>query len=583
MSNLDQFAPPHIRALVEQRYYARVNEQARFEALIDDPAFLELGERHPGYFSDHGVVHMRDVAGQLLAVLDTSHGLLIPARSPERFRWMQGYGVLLACLHDIGMCDFSAFGRAMHPEAAAQAVYSPELADVMAAIWAEANGGPASRLLSLAEQGVLTQPADTVLRELLALSFCHSKSKAPITALNDPAALRALAVAAISTDLGRLHAVQQAAKQGLALSRAEADGSPEPDSARFYADVASEAFLWLTATAPALRELTEDAVDTIRALRCADEMRQRGTVLKTSGNYEILIDQATANAVYAFRMGDEQLFLIEMFSRLGAGEANIAGCELEPGGDLRVAFHRGRFSNPGATEYAVECAALVLAGMTRDIVDSFVRPPDERPQPGLKPAAAMCILLEETDDNPDFAPRVCEQATEWMPEMAGRLLIVPSLAQAGAAERRLYLAAAPFDWDARQRDDLLAHMGRAGHRVEPMDPACAFKHVKVGRLNAGQTLIEAGATAQFVYLPLEPGLEVVPLGGYRSFSVQPWMPLGLTGVIRGAERNASVIATRDLRLVIIPKSVYLEHWHHPYTEDTLAGLFDRLRAAQVRP
>ena len=56
-------------------------------------------------YADHGVVHARDVARQLLQVLDIADGRLIPARTPDRLGWMKAYGVLLACLHDIGMID----------------------------------------------------------------------------------------------------------------------------------------------------------------------------------------------------------------------------------------------------------------------------------------------------------------------------------------------------------------------------------------------------------------------------------------------------------------------------------------------
>ena len=42
---------------------------------------------------------------------DVCHGVLIPQRPPQRFGFMQGYGVLAGLLHDIGMVDFSALGR----------------------------------------------------------------------------------------------------------------------------------------------------------------------------------------------------------------------------------------------------------------------------------------------------------------------------------------------------------------------------------------------------------------------------------------------------------------------------------------
>lgn len=139
-SELDRWLSPQIRTTLEQRYYAVVNRRARFEELLRDPTFLaalRTGEPHVGLFSDHGVVHARDVASQLLRVLERVQGQLIPRRPAWRQAWMQGYGTLLAYVHDIGMIDFSAFGRAMHPEFAAQSLFSAEMNDLVEIIWGE--------------------------------------------------------------------------------------------------------------------------------------------------------------------------------------------------------------------------------------------------------------------------------------------------------------------------------------------------------------------------------------------------------------------------------------------------------------
>jgi hypothetical protein len=76
----------------------------------------------------------------------------------------------------------------------------------------------------------------------------------------------------------------------------------------------------------------------------------------------------------------------------------------------------------------------------------------------------------------------------------------------------------------------------------------------------------------FVYVPLGDGLQILPLGGYTPFVVRAWMPIGSTGVARGAVRNATVVADRELPLLIIPKETYLQHWHRPYTDAELREL-----------
>jgi hypothetical protein len=104
----------------------------------------------------------------------------------------------------------------------------------------------------------------------------------------------------------------------------------------------------------------------------------------------------------------------------------------------------------------------------------------------------------------------------------------------------------------------------------------AFEQVRLTRLRASETLVEAGAVARYVYIPLGEGLMVVPLGGYPPFAAPAWLPVGSTGVIRGAQRNASIYATCELTLLIIPHSVYLNAWHRPYRP---AELIARLQGA----
>src|ERR671933_431873 len=288
-----EYLPESLCTWVEQRYYAQVNAQARFEVLIDDPRFWEAPRAHVGLFSDHGVVHVRDVARQILLLLDNIHGMLIPTRPPERFDpFMKGYGVTLAYLHDIGMVDFSAFGRSMHPEYAAQAVFTAPFDPWIETLVASNAGGMAARLQSLARSGALAQPPEIVLREMLALSMAHSKSKVPVSVLNDRASLRAIVQKSVGTDLPTLYFRQQQAK-GIA------GNTPEPTTAqrellsRYYADFDRDSFSWLVAGDAEIDSLVEDVTDTLRALRAADALRQRGTVEKSSGGDEEFFSQQT--------------------------------------------------------------------------------------------------------------------------------------------------------------------------------------------------------------------------------------------------------------------------------------------------
>lgn len=558
--HLDRWVSTKIRNEIEQRFYAKVNEQANFNRLARDPLFLAAPNEHVGLFSDHGIVHARDIASQILTVLANCHGVLIPRRSSQRFTFMQGCGVLLAYFHDIGMSDFSPFGRSMHPEFAAQAVFDPALDDLITAIWLENSGGLAWRLRSLADEGLIPQEPQMILREILSLSICHSKSKIPVALLNDPGQLREKMIAIITPDLHWLYAQQQlnSRAQGSETSGQHAARQPNPKLDRFSHLFPDHAFLWLIADNPVLKSLVEDVIDTLRALRAADALRQRGTVLVTSGGYPVFVDQATGSNVYALRLEEDQLYLLEAPNIIGAGEANIASSELEPSGDLRISFHRGSFSAPGATEYAAHTAAFVLNDIQRDILRSFIRTAHD---PALRPASELLILLEETDDNPAFVQQVNSELRLLDPTVADRVRLTPSLTNAHPLERDRYLAAEPLNWGLQTRRELLARMGQSGCPVERIDIQQAYKDVRLAQLDVGEVLLEAGAPSSFVYLPLGPGLKIIPLGGYRSLSVQPWIMQGIVGVIRGAERSASIVVERRLQVLIIPKRTYLTYWH----------------------
>jgi len=564
---------------VEQRYYAQINAQARFEVLIGDPRFWQAPRAHVGMYSDHGVVHVRDVARQIVQLLDDIHGILIPTRSPERLDpFMKGYGVALAYLHDIGMVDFSPLGRFMHPEYAAQAVFTAPFDPWIELLVAQNVGGMAARLQSLARSGALAQPPEIVLREMLALSMAHSKSKIPISVLNDRATLRAIAQNSVGTDLPMLHFRQQHA-QGIASSAPKPIAAQRELLSRYYADFDRDAFSWLVAGGAEIDSLVEDVIDTLRALRAADALRQRGTVQKSCGGYEVFISQQTGGAVYALRLGSDQMYLLEIDDRMSAGEANIASSELDRAGNLRISFHRGAFASEPALMRAVAGAALVVQDIQSDVIESFQRTNEQAEtmtMPALKTSATIETWLESTDDNHGFVDLVCAALRDRNPTYSGQVLIVPSLQNVPELERNRYLAVDDIQWCQNERRTLLTRMAESGCKVDSIDLDEAFRHVRLIRLSSGETLIEADEPAGMVYVPLGEGLRIIPLGGYDSFSVQAWMPLGCTGVVRGALRNARVIAEQAISALMIPKDVYLRHWHTTYTAAEL-----RLRLGQV--
>jgi hypothetical protein len=60
-----------------------------------------------------------------------------------------------------------------------------------------------------------------------------------------------------------------------------------------------------------------------------------------------------------------------------------------------------------------------------------------------------------------------------------------------------------------------------------------------------------------------------------------WFPVGSTGVIRGAARNARVIAGERITVLIIPKEVYLRYWYWPYTFQEVRDIIEGERTSAL--
>lgn len=612
LMQVERYLPEKVRSYIEQEYYAKVNSQAELDYVGRDKEFLKNPLRHVALYSDHGVVHVRDVARNILDVLDAIHGVLIPERGPLRLDFMKGYGVMVAYNHDIGMRDFSAFGRAMHPEFATQEVFATAYDEIVDVIWNENCGNVAWRLVNLADHGDLGEDPRLVLREMLAMAVGHSKSKVPIDVLNDPRTLRGVMLESTAVDLHHLYHEQQVRKAENKLAQAREEGADRAplekleaalartragqqeflergtprtneDIERHYEDFEAQAFAWIVSDQPDVRTLVADVSDTIRALRAADALRQRGTVYKTSGGYQVVVDQNTAKAIYALQKGSGELFLLEAANPNNAGEANVASSELTTHGDLRMSCARGAFSSREAVRRGAYYVAFVIDDIQRDIIETFRRPPGAGDTP--KASSNIQILIENTDDNLEFAEIIQEELLKIDPGLERRTRVVPSLKNIADDERDRYLAAEEPEWSPERTGKILSRVAQSGHKVANIVPELAFVDVRIAGVREGEALITAGSPPAFVYVPMDEGLMSTPLGGYQSQAVRPWIPLGNTRVIRGDTQEATITAERELKLLVIPKEVYLKYWHdtyeasefaehiaRAYTEDELKGL-----------
>ncbi len=173
------------------------------------------------------------------------------------------------------------------------------------------------------------------------MTVTHSKSAVPAAVLDDRVALRRLMQRIVFSELDEHRA------NGRLPSADDTRPLPSSGVAGVYDDP-SQSYAWLGASSGPEAELADDVLDTMRALRAADVLRQRGTVLRTSGGFELCMDAETARAVCTMRSAaGDAAFVIAYDDERGAGEANIRVAFVTPRGDLRIAFHRGAFGSDG--------------------------------------------------------------------------------------------------------------------------------------------------------------------------------------------------------------------------------------------
>ena len=198
---LDEALPQELRALIEARFWAPIDERAALEALREDPLFLAAPADHPALFADHGTVHVRDIANGVVVLGQLADGLLLPPRSSDRQKFLVAYAVLVTYLHDIGMHDMSAEGRRVHPVYAAHVAFGEQMDDIVEAL-VGARGPVITRLEEVDGSCPLGVPIDIALRELIALTMAHSKSTVPAPLLDDRPALRDLVQRGLFTASG---------------------------------------------------------------------------------------------------------------------------------------------------------------------------------------------------------------------------------------------------------------------------------------------------------------------------------------------------------------------------------------------
>jgi hypothetical protein len=141
---LDRLLDPAVRAELEQRYWQPIEAQATWEVLVRDPRFVADPGRHLGLFSDHGVVHARDVAVRAVESLAAINGLLIGRRDADRLDFMAELVCAAVFLHDIGMVDATPGGRRLHAQFAGQEPFQERFDDLVAGLLGPCASAPST-------------------------------------------------------------------------------------------------------------------------------------------------------------------------------------------------------------------------------------------------------------------------------------------------------------------------------------------------------------------------------------------------------------------------------------------------------
>ncbi len=391
------------------------------------------------------------------------------------------------------------------------------------------------------------------MREVLALSLCHSKTAVPAAMLDDPAALRRVMLRGAFTALDQQMLEPQEALRTAACDRSStplprpATATPRPrrspGSSMPVQPPGASSPTWSTASACCGRPML-----------CASAARRSGR----APGYEICVDRHSGRAVMAVRSIDDRFgTLMWVDSRHSVAESNLRVVDLTPDGSLRIAYHCGDFGADGAAQRIAVATAETIADVEADALGSF------RPTPGARRSARHDRSRAATR-HPGFAKLVVEALERNHPHLAGRTVLVEEPHPTPAVEvADWYRRGRPVAATEPELDGWFEQFARHGLNVEAIDRRAAVRDARVVRLGPGDVVFSPGTAASIVMIPLGPGTRVEPIGGYRSEPLRPWLPVGVTGVVRGAERNASVIAEADVDVLAIPAERYLTDWFQP--------------------
>lgn len=252
----------------------------------------------------------------------------------------------------------------------------------------------------------------------------------------------------------------------------------------------------------------------------------------------------------------------------------MTGADLDHDGNLRVSFAKGAFANPEALQWAAYSAAVVINDVQADVIGSFRRSSDvpHNLVPPQKIEPDMKILIEDTEDNLEFGELVCEELLSLNPNLRDRIVPVVSLQGADLLEVKRYLAGEEVNWSLEEKRTFLSNITEIGLKANQIDLKSAFNEIRLIEINTGEVLYDIASASWFVYIPFGKGLRIYPRNSTVSYPNLPWELIGDIGLIRGSIRDTQIVAEQKVKLLMIPKEIYLKYWYHPYSIQEFTSL-----------
>lgn len=542
------------------------------------------------WFVDHGPNHHRNVVEQIAPTLDAIlKSGLIPARDrPERVKFMESTGRMVAALHDVWMVDCSGSGKREHAWRVGRETFTddPRLTREVELL---AKGDFGKTLTEV--YGISGDDLPITVRELLSLGFAHSKSSVGLAPLEDPRAFRKLAQEMLLREDPKGYGV-----------------TPQTCIAHYGSVEAlkQNSFRWLEENP----ELAADAIDAVRVVRTADGLRWRGIDFRGHLGGQIALAAKGKVPYNLFRLTDPErgtTYVVRYADGPHMGETNSRIAEVADDGSIRLGIRTGGGDGKGAAILAQRTADGFFASIWREFAGSFsdarnrrivIEAPDEPGGIAFAQKVAREMLgsaerslaeaqqkvaratpekraaaLEKLEAAKLERDMVASLGARGLIQVAPARPLAPGALQAREAATRLeadrFAAFPDAKFSSEELSSLKQLLDDGGVNTGPMNMARAMKGAKRLKISRGEALMARGGRSDFVYVPLaSDAFEMGLVRGYPALPVARGVPIGELDAVAEQPREADWVALEDTEVLAIPASTYRREWApYFYTRD----------------